>query len=98
MSVFNDIVKEQIAKKLLKMFSKTSMLESNFKLNFETACMELYGNWTLPRMFFGIYSASKKLHIAFCMFYPVSGVKLPFNCKHIQEGRTMLHFILEKAI
>ena len=27
----------------------------------------LYKNWTLPRMFFEIYSASLKLHIVFCI-------------------------------
>ena len=74
--------KEQLVKKLVKVISKTSMVEPNFELNLETACIELYENWTMPRMFFEIYSASKKLHIAFCMLYPVSGVKLPFNCKH----------------
>ena len=89
--------KEQLVKMLLKNLSKTSMVESNFELNFRTACMELYENWTLPRIFFEIYSASKKLHIAFCMLYPVSGVKLLLNCKHFLGRKNYVAFYTSKG-
>ena len=43
------------------------MVESSFELNFGTACIELYKYWTLPRIFFEIYSASNK--VAYCILY-----------------------------
>ena len=78
------------------------MAESSFEWNFGTACMKLYEYWTLPRIFFEIYSASNK--VAYCILYyivlyPVSVVKPFFNGKHLIKRKIyMLNFVLTKAI
>ena len=76
------------------------MVESSFEWNFGTDCMKLYECWTLPRIFFEIYSASNK--VAYCILYvlyPVRGVKPVFNGKHsIKKKIYMLHFVLKKTI
>ena len=64
--------------------------------------MKLYEYWTLPRIFFGIYSASNEVGYFILygiVLYPVSGVKPFFNGKHLIKRKIyMLHFVLEKAI
>ena len=78
------------------------MAESSFEWNFGTACMKLYEYWTLPRIFFEIYSASNK--VAYCILYyivlyPVSVVKPFFNGKYLIKRKIcMLNFALKKAI
>ena len=78
------------------------MAESSFEWNFGTACMKLYEYWTLPRIFFEIYSASNK--VAYCILYcivlyPVSVVKPFFNGKYLIKKKIyMLNFALKKAI
>ena len=77
---FHWYCKEQLVKNLLKVFQKTSMVESSFEWSFGTACMKLYEYWTLPRIFFEIYSASNK--VAYCILhyivlYPVSAGLYP---------------------
>ena len=64
---FHWYCKEQLVKKLLKILQKTSMVEFSFEWNFGTACMKLYEYWTLPRIFFEIYSASN--NVAYCILY-----------------------------
>ena len=88
--------REQHVKKLLKTLWKTSMVESNFEWNFRTAWMELYKNWTLLKMCFEIYSASKKLHIVFCIIlYPVSRVNF-FNVKHLVVRKIYVAFYTQR--
>ena len=78
------------------------MAESSFEWNFGTASMKLYKYWTLPRIFFEIYSASNK--VAYCILYyivlyPVSVVKPFFNGKYLIKRKIcMLNFALKKAI
>ena len=77
------------------------MVETSFEWNFGTACMKLYEYWTLPRIFFEIYSASNK--VAYCNLYYivllVSSVKSFFIGKHLIKRKIyMLNFVLKKAI
>ena len=77
-------------------------MESSFEWNFGTARMKLYEYWTLPRIFFEIYSASDKATyciLYYIVLYPVSGVKPFFKGKHLIKRKVyMFNFVLKKAI